>query len=178
MKWAVLAACAAMAGPPALGAPASGLPAGAVVAFTPATVCDKLPGGWTEYKDAEGRVIIGMATGLPVASPPPVQPDYGTKGVTLRPEMLPKAPVAGVGQMVVTTPQVPLNAEALAGGKAAFFSETPTMRLFGYQFSPQRQGGSEALAVGYGAPGTVGRDAPDPVPVTPPFVALRYCVKT
>jgi hypothetical protein len=177
MKPAILAACAALTASPALAAPASGLPAGAVVAFAPTTVCESLPGGWAEFRDAEGRVIVGMATGMPVASPPPVQPDYWTRGVSLKPEMLPKAPVSGGGQTVVTTPEVPVNAEALSGGKAAFWSETPTMRLFGYQTSPQRQGGSEALAVGYGPPGVVGRDAPDPVPVTPPFVALRYCIK-
>ena len=180
MKRAILALVAALASSSAWAAraPVPALPAGAVVAFTPATDCARLAGGWAEYKDAEGRVIVGMATGVPAASPPPVQPDYWARGVTLKPEMLPKAPVTGAGQLVVTTPEIPVNTQALTGGKSAFFSEAPTMRLFGYQVSPQRQGFRSALAVGYGSPGAVGRDAPDPAPVTPPFVALRYCVKT
>lgn len=153
------------------------LPSGAVVAFTPATVCESLPGGWKTYADAEGRVIVGMATGVPAASAAPPPPDYWTKGVSLRPEMLPRAPVTGAGQIVVTTPMVAVKADALVGAKLAFASPAPTVRLFGYQFAPPKQGGSEALAVGYGSPGAVGRDIPDPVPVSPPFVALRYCVK-
>ncbi len=175
---ATLAAIAVMTAAPTLAAVQAGLPAGAVVAFTPSTVCEKLPGGWASFKDAEGRVIVGVAAGLPAASPPPVQPDYWTRGVTLKSEMLPRTPVTGSGQVVVTTPEIPLNAEALAGGRSAFWSAAPTMRLFGYQVAPQRQGGAEALAVGYGSPGAVGQPAPEPAPVTPPFVALRYCVKT
>src|SRR5438132_1286155 len=106
MKLAILALGAALSPALALAAPA--LPSGAVVAFTPATVCEQLPGGWTEYKDAEGRVIVGMASGVPAAAPAAVPADYWTKGVTLRAEMLPKAPVTGVGQSVVTTPEVPV----------------------------------------------------------------------
>lgn len=161
-------------------APAPALPAGAVVAFTPQTVCESLPGGWAEYKDAEGRVIVGMATGLPSASAPPAvgAPDYWTKGVALKPEMIPRTPVTGNGQVVVTTPEVTVKAEALAGAKAAFWAAGGSLHLFGYQASPHRESGSEALAVGYGSAGVAGRDLPDPVPVAPPFVALRYCVKT
>src|SRR5436190_23083673 len=114
MKLAILALGTALSPALALAAPASALPSGAVVAFTPATVCEQLPGGWTEYKDAEGRVIVGMATGVPAAAPAAVPPDYWTRGITLKPEMLPKAPITGVGQSVVTTPEVPVNAQALA----------------------------------------------------------------
>ncbi len=175
---ATLAGIAAMTAAPSLAVVQAGLPAGAVVAFTPSTVCEKLPGGWAPFKDAEGRVIVGMAPGMPAASPPPAQPEYWTRGVTLKPEMLPRTPVTGSGQMVVTTPAIPVDAEALTGGKSAFWSAAPTTRLFGYQIAPQRLGGAEALAVGYGTPGSVGQQAPEPVPVTPPFVTLRFCVKT
>ena len=188
-------------------APAQGLPAGAVVAFTPDTVCEKLKGGWKTFTDADGRVIVGAMPGVPATgpeaalplppppgptppgSPPPLNlppppkppinpPDYWAHNLTLTPGMTPRMPLTGAGQIVVTTPEVTLKADALVGSKAAFWNGAPTMRLFGYQVSPPKDAGSEALAVGYGAPGVVGKDPPDPIQVAPPFIALRMCVKT
>ena len=174
--WIALAGAAALGSPALAAAPAPTLPPGAVVAFTPTTVCESLPGGWKTYADADGRVIVGMAVGVPAASPTP-PPDYWTKGVALKSEMLPRSPVTGAGQIVVTTPEVAVKADALVGSKAAFGSPAPTMRLFGYPTVSTKPAATEALAVGYGSPGGVGKDVPDPVPVSPPFVALRYCVK-
>ena len=148
------------------------LPAGAVVAFTPQTVCETLPGGWKEYVAAEGRVVVGAQAGLPPASAAP-SADYWTKGVSLKPENLPKTPVTGAGQIVVTTPVAPLKVDP----KAVAFSDAPTLRLYGYQVTPPKPGPSETLPVGYGAPGSIGADAPTPAAVAPPYVALRYCVK-
>ncbi len=160
----------------AVGAAASGLaapadlPAGAVIAFTPDTVCETLPGGWKDYAPAAGRVIVGAAPGLAAASAS-ADPAYWTSGVTLKPENLPATPVTGAGQIVVTTPVAPvrLDAKAQAG--------RPNLRLYGYQTGSPKAGDTETLAVGYGAPGSVGRAQPAPVAAAPPYVALRYCVK-
>ena len=50
----------------------AGLPAGAVVAFTPQTVCETLPGGWKEFAPAAGRVVVGAAPW-----PPRIEPSSG-----------------------------------------------------------------------------------------------------
>lgn len=157
---------------PGLAAP-SDLPAGAVIAFTPDTVCETLPGGWKDYAQAAGRVIVGAAPGLPAASAPAALAAYWTAGVTLKPENLPITPVTGAGQIVVTTPvaSVRLNAKATAS------DEKPDMRLYGYQIGSPKAGESETLPVGYGAPGVVGRAQPTPAAVAPPYLALKYCVK-
>jgi hypothetical protein len=176
----------------------SGLPAGAVVAFTPDTVCEKLPGGWKTYADADGRVIVGAMPGVPASgpqaalpvppplpppppgSPPPLAlpplptppinpPDYWAQNLTLTPGMAPRQALTGTGQIVVTAPTVTLQAGAKTDGA--------TYRLYGYQLSPPKDPGSEALAVGYGPPGVVGKSPPDPVQVAPPFIALKMCVK-
>lgn len=180
----------------------SGLPRGAVVAFTPETVCEKLPGGWKSFPDADGRVIVGAMPGVPASgplmaqpiepplpppppgSPPPIKivppppppinpPDYWAANPTLTPGQVPRQPLLGAGQIVVTAPAVTVkvpNAAPKATGGA-------TYRLYGYQTEPAKDPGAESLAVGYGAPGTVGKDPADPVQVAPPFVALKMCVK-
>jgi hypothetical protein len=177
----------------------SGLPAGAVVAFTPQTVCEKLPGGWKTYADADGRVIVGAMPGVPASGPeaalplpppapppapgappplalppppkPPINPpDYWSRNLTLAPGMTPRQAVAGAGQIVVTAPTVNVQLPPAGKGGAGY-------RLYGYQTAPAKEPGSEALAVGYGAPGAVGKDPPDPIQVAPPFIALKFCVK-
>ena len=171
----VLTAALALAPTVGLSAPAPtpALPPGAVVAFTPATVCESLAGGWKDYADAAGRVIVGAAPGLPAASAAPPA-DYWTRGVTLKPENLPRSPVTGSGQIVVTTPEVLARADE---AKHIFGNAKPNLRLFGYPTPPAKPEASETLAVGYGAAGATGRDTPDAVAVAPPYVALRYCVK-
>lgn len=180
----------------------SGLPRGAVIAFTPDTVCEKLPGGWKSFTDADGRVIVGAMPGVPASgpqraqpieppppppppgSPPPIKiippspppidpPDYWAANPTLAPGQIPKQPVAGAGQIVVTAPAVSVKIPGAAKGAAP----GATYRLYGYQTEPAKDPGAESLAVGYGAPGTVGKDPTDPVQVAPPFVALNMCVK-
>ncbi|MGA0602305.1 hypothetical protein ACO2Q3_16475 [Caulobacter sp. KR2-114] len=177
----------------------SGLPAGAVIAFVPGTVCEKLPGGWKRFADADGRVIVGAMPGVPASGPqaalpieppppppapgapppivlkpppaPPINPpDYWAANPSLAPGMIPRQTLAGAGQIVVTAPVVSVTAPVAAKGGT-------TYRLYGYQTAPAREPGAESLAVGYGAPGTVGKDPPDPIQVAPPFVALPLCVK-
>ncbi|MHB8530537.1 MAG: hypothetical protein ACYC8V_13640, partial [Caulobacteraceae bacterium] len=80
------------------------------------------------------------------------------------------------GQITVTTPDVPARSD-IGSGKAIFWNDRPNLRLFGYQVSPPRTGAADALAVGYGTAGAVGRDHPDAIAVAPAYVALRYCVK-
>ncbi len=179
----------------------SALPAGAVVAFTPETVCETLPGGWQTYAAADGRVIVGAMPGVPASGPraalpapppqplpppgsppppapapaPPINPpDYWAQNLTLTPSMAPRQALTGAGQIVVTAPTVTLQASALAGPKTG--AQT-TYRLYGYPLSPPKDPGSEALAVGYGPAGVVGKAVPDPIQVAPPFIALKMCVK-
>jgi len=180
LRVAMTASCAvAVVSPASAALFSAGLPAGAVVAFTPATVCDKLPGGWRDFTDADGRVVVGAAPNLPPSGPTPqAATDYWTRGVALKPGMVPRTPVTGAGAMLVTTPEITLNAAAAPGLGAALASPAPDIRLFGYRLPPASQQGSEALAVGFGAPGAAGKEPPDPVPVAPPYVALRYCVKS
>lgn len=180
----------------------SGLPRGAVIAFTPDTVCEKLPGGWKSFTDADGRVIVGAMPGVPASGPQPAQPieppppppppgspppikiippapppinppDYWAANPTLAPGQVPKQPLTGAGQIVVTAPAVTVKLPGPAKGAAA----GATYRLYGYQTEPAKEPGAESLAVGYGAPGAVGKDPTDPVQVAPPFVALKMCVK-
>jgi len=180
----------------------SGLPRGAVIAFTPDTVCEKLPGGWKSFADADGRVIVGAMPGVPASgplvaepiapplpppppgSPPPIKirppdpppvnpPDYWAANPTLAPGQVPRQPVTGSGQIVVTAPTVTVKLPAASARAAA----GATYRLYGYQTDPARDPGSESLAVGYGAAGTVGKEPTDPVQVAPPFLALKMCVK-
>ncbi len=154
-----------------------GLPAGAVVAFTPQTVCDKLPGGWTDYVDAAGRVVVGAAAGVPTSGPAdagPATADYWSKGVTLKSDNLPRVAVTGAGQIVVTSPETRART---AAAKEVFASDKPDAWLFGYRQGATGTGPSQSLPVGYGAPGAIGSEHPAPVLVAPPFVALRYCVK-
>lgn len=178
---AVAAVCAAR---PALAAAArwtGGLPAGAIVAFTPATDCGKLAGGWRDFKDADGRVVVGASPATPAASPalaPAQLAGYWAKGTTLKPDMVPRSPVTGGGQVLVTTPTLNLRKDTSPALAAAFASATPDTRLFGYAIPAPADHGSETLAVGYGAPGLVGKDPPAPVPVAPPYIALKYCVKS
>ena len=96
--------------------------------------------------------------------------------MTLKPENLPRAAVSGAGQVVVTTPEAPVRTNSEAG-KEIFSSDKPDFRVFGYRPGAAGAPASQALPVGYGVAGAVGRDHPDSVPVAPPFVALRYCVK-
>jgi hypothetical protein len=155
----------------------AGLPSGAVVAFTPQTVCESLPGGWKEYTPAAGRVVVGAAPGLPASSPPAASgADFWTRGVTLKPENLPRTPVTGGGQVVVTTPEAPVHTTS-AAGKEFFSGDKPDFWMFGYRPGAKSAPSSQALPVGYGSPGAVGRERPDAVPVAPPYIALRYCVK-
>ncbi len=179
----------------------SGLPRGAVIAFTPDTVCETLPGGWKSFTDADGRVIVGAMPGVPTSgpqmaqpiepppppplpgAPPPIRitppppppinpPDYWAANPSLNAGQIPRQTLAGAGQIVVTAPAVTVKVPAkgaAAGGE--------TYRLYGYQTEPANDPGAESLAVGYGAPGTVGKDSPDPIQVAPPFVALKMCVK-
>ena len=122
-------------------------------------------------------MVVGAEAGLPAASAsssPPANPnDYWTRGVSLKPENLPKTPVTGAGQIVVTTPVEPVKLDP----KAVSPSGKPTTRLYGYEVGSAKPGPSETLPVGYGAPGSIGADVPTPTPVAPPYVALRYCVK-
>ncbi len=155
----------------------AGLPSGAVVAFTPQTVCESLPGGWKEYAPAAGRVVVGAAPGLPASGPPAASgADFWTKGVTLKPENLPRTPVTGGGQVVVTTPEAPVHTASVAG-REIFSGDKPDFWMFGYRPGAKSAPSSQALPVGYGSPGAVGRERPDAVPIAPPYVALRYCEK-
>ncbi|HEX7757935.1 MAG TPA: hypothetical protein VF459_00415, partial [Caulobacteraceae bacterium] len=110
----------------------------------------------------------------PPPSPPINPPDYWAHNLTLNPGTAPRQSLTGAGQIVVTAPTVTLQAAALTGGKTG----GSTYRLYGYQLSPPKEPGSEALAVGYGAPGVVGKAPSDPIQVAPPFIALKMCVKS
>ena len=85
--------------------------------------------------------------------------------------MLPKTPVTGAGQIVVTTPEVTVKADAPGRRQGRLLPDPgSTMRLFGYQYAPAHQGGLGGLGGRLRLARQCGRDAPAPVPViSPPF---------
>ncbi|MEL7030210.1 MAG: hypothetical protein AAGL49_13625 [Pseudomonadota bacterium] len=128
---------------------AEGVPAGAVVAFDGAAC----PTGWSAYRDAEGRFVMGADIDTPPTSV------GGRRTVTLTPE---QAPPHAHGLV----PSDRQGTEAYWG----FVAGEGT-----YSLNKGQNGLGSAVVLR--APETASAGAGAPIDITPSYVALTYCRK-
>jgi hypothetical protein len=140
-----------------LSAPGS-LPQTAVVAFD----SDVCPLGWTNFKPATGRTIIGSGTSLE----PGMEEDEN--GSRLRPQKY--RGHGGVRSVKLTERNIPIHQhETQLGTYDPLFGPTqPKARMIS---------GTTAGTFPPALTSAFGQSSPDPLEVVSPYVALSYCKK-